>query len=303
MNLITEYTGETVFDYEKNKKLVEELTKRYSFLVPDVIGRSSTGKAIFALSLGNKKNRVLLAGAFHGCEWLTALVLFRFCERLCQSLDRKSELCSVNISRAFFQLGVMLVPCVNPDGVEIAVHGAEGAGSAKKFVESLKCKDYSKWNANAAGVDINHNFNAGWEILRRMEEESGINGPAPRRFGGYRAESEAETKAMTRLCRILPFRQAMAIHSQGEELYWCYGDETPAQAHMMAKILADSCSYRLVENDGLASHGGFKDWFISEFFRPAFTMEIGKGENPLPITDFEKIYSRIEEALTIFTLM
>lgn len=303
MGLITEFNSETVFDYEKSKSLVEELTKKYSFLVPDVIGRTGTGRAIFALSLGNKKNRVLLAGAFHGCEWLTALVLFRFCERLCQSLDKKSELCSVNISRAFSQLGVMLVPCVNPDGVEIAVHGAEGAGSAKRFVESLGCRDYSKWNANAAGVDINHNFNAGWEILRRMEEENGINGPAARRFGGHRAESEAETKAMTRLCRLLPFRQAMALHSQGEELYWRYGDDTPAQAHMMAKILADSCSYRLVENDGLASHGGFKDWFIAEFFRPAFTMEIGKGENPLPIEQFEEIYSRIEEALTIFTLM
>ena len=303
MNLITKVTGEMLFDYEKSKSLIENLTRRFSFLSADVIGRSSTGRAIFSLSLGNKKNRVLLAGAFHGCEWLTSLVLFRFCERLCQSLDKKSELCSVNISRAFSQLGLMIIPCVNPDGVEIAVHGSIGAGSARRFVESLGCEEYSKWNANAAGVDINHNFNAGWEILRKMEEESGITGPAPRRFGGYRAESEAETKAVTRLCRLVPFRQAMALHSQGEELYWRYGDDTPAQAHMMAKILADSCSYRLVENDGLASHGGFKDWFISEFYRPAFTMEIGKGENPLPIDELDAIYDRIEEALTIFTLM
>lgn len=291
------------FDYEQSKKTVEALTKRFPFLSVDVVGRTCLGRAIFALTVGSKRNRVLLAGGFHGCEWLTSLVLFRFAERLCSAIETKSLLCSVDISRAFTELGAVIIPCVNPDGVEIAVHGSSGARSARSFVESISGKDFKRWNANAMGVDINHNFNAGWETLRRMEEEQGITGPAPRQFGGFRPESESETKALTRLCRLVPFRQVMAVHSQGEELYWQYGEETPAQAHMMAKILADSCSYRLVENAGLASHGGFKDWFISEFFRPAFTLEIGKGENPLPVSMLDEIYDRIEETLTIFTLM
>ncbi len=295
--------NETLFDYEQSKRMIEALTKEFPFLGVDVVGRTCLGRAIFSLTVGNRRNRVLLAGGFHGSEWLTCLVLFRFAEKLCRSIETKSLLCSVDISRAFMELGAVIIPCVNPDGVEIAVHGPSGARSARNFVESLGCKDFKKWNANAMGVDINHNFNAGWETLRQMEEEQGIKGPAARRFGGFRAESESETKALTRLCRLIPFRQAMAVHSQGEELYWQYGEEMPAQAHMMAKILADSCSYRLVENAGLASHGGFKDWFISEFFRPAFTLEIGKGENPLPVSMLDEIYSRIEETLTIFTLM
>lgn len=72
---------------------------------------------------------------------------------------------------------------------------------------------------------------------------------------------------------------------------------------MMAKIFSASSDYRLVENDGLASHGGFKDWFISEFGRPAFTFEIGKGENPLPLSDFEQIYEKLEETLLLAALM
>ncbi len=295
--------SEVYFDYECSKRMVEKLTREFSFLEIDVVGRTCLGRAIFSLSVGNRRNCVLLAGGFHGSEWLTCLALFRFAKRLCSSIETKSLLCSVDVSRAFKELGVVIIPCVNPDGVEIAVHGPAGARSARSFVESLGCPDYKKWNANAMGVDINHNFNAGWEVLRQMEEEQGIKGPAPRQFGGFRAESESETKALTRLCRLTPFRQAMAVHSQGEELYWQYGDETPEQAYMMAKILADSCSYRLVENAGLASHGGFKDWFISEFFRPAFTLEIGKGENPLPVCDLDSIYSQIEETFTIFTLM
>lgn len=291
------------FDYEKSKRTVEDLLKKYPFLSVDIIGRTCVGRGIFSLTLGNRSNRVLLAGGFHGSEWLTSMLLYRFAGELCSCIEKKSFLCSVDISRAFSQLGVTIVPCVNPDGVEIAVHGPRGAKSARRFVESLTCEDYSKWNANAMGVDINHNFNAGWETLRKMEEESGISGPAPRRFGGTRAESEAETRALTRLCRLIPFRQAMAVHSQGEEIYWQYGDEMPPQAHMMAKILADSCSYTLVQNEGLASHGGFKDWFISEFSRPGFTVEIGKGENPLPASELDKIFERTKEMFTIFTLM
>ena len=95
----------------------------------------------------------------------------------------------------------------------------------------------------------------------------------------------------------------MALHSQGEELFWQYGDNTPKSSEMMAKILADSCGYRLVDNDGLYSHGGFKDWFIEEFSAPGFTMEIGKGENPLPKEELYSIYADIEEALLLFCLM
>ena len=292
-----------IFDYDTSKRYIESLTREYSFLTPSVISRTGLGRAIFSLNIGNIKNSVVYAAGFHGSEWLTPLVLFRFAEKICRCIKHGELLCSVDISRALRELGVTIIPCVNPDGTEIAVHGPSGAKQMRRFVEEIGSDDYGKWNANSFGVDINHNFNAGWNILRELEQQSGITGPAPRQYGGKAPESEAETKALTSLCRLRNFRQAMAIHSQGEELYWKYGDRTPAQSNMMAKILADSCSYTLVENADLASHGGFKDWFIEEFQRPAFTMEVGKGENPLPVSDLDSIYERVEEALTIFALM
>ena len=291
------------FDYNTNKEIIEELILEYPFLSAELCGRTALGRGIFSLNIGNQDNSVIYAGGFHGCEWITSLALFLFAERLCHSIKHNKLLCGVDMTRALSQLGVTIIPCINTDGVEIAVHGEKSAGTLSGFVASLGCEDYSKWNANALGVDINHNFNAGWKELRQLEEEKGIHGPAPRQFGGAYPESEAETKALTRLCRIRQFRQCMALHSQGEELYWQYGDYSPPQASMMAKILADSCSYTLVTNAGLASHGGFKDWFISELRKPGFTMEIGKGENPLPISELYKIYSRIEEALVLFALM
>lgn len=291
------------YDYNTSLKIIEELLKEFPFLSAQIQGRTALGRGIFSLNIGNAKNSVILAGGFHGSEWLTCLTLFLFCERLCKSIKNKELFCSVDVEKAFTNLGVTIIPCVNPDGVEISVKGPEGAKGLRSFVSSIPCEDYKKWNANAMGVDINHNFNAGWETLRNMEEEAGISSPSCRRFGGAYPESEAETKALTRLCRLRSFRSCLALHSQGEEIFWQYGENTPKQSEIMAKILASSSGYRLVENDGLFSHGGFKDWFIEEFKSPGFTMEIGKGENPLPIESLYNIYADIEEALLLFTLM
>ena len=293
----------TEFDYEASKKYIETLCREYDFLSANVIGRTALGRAIFSLTIGNRRNSVLYAAGFHGSEWLTSLVLFNFIGKLCRCFKTGEPLCCVDISKAFSDLGATFIPCVNPDGIEIAIHGPKSAKSLRRFVEQIECDDYSKWNANALGIDINHNFNAGKEILRQMEEEKGITGPSARQYGGKTAESESETKAITTLCRTRNFRQAIALHSQGEELYWQYGENTPSQSLVMAKILADSCGYTLVDNADLASHGGFKDWFIEEFRKPAFTIEVGKGENPLPVSDLDSICSRVEEALTIFALM
>ena len=37
---------------------------------------------------------------------------------------------------------------------------------------------------------------------------------------------------------------------------------------------------------------GYKDWFIQEENKPGYTIEVGFGENPLPISEFDEIYRR-----------
>ena len=55
--------------------------------------------------------------------------------------------------------------------------------------------------------------------------------------------------------------------------------------------------------EAMASHGGFKDWFIEKLHRPAFTVEIGRGRNPLPVEELEPIYARLLEMLLISILL
>ena len=108
---------------------------------------------------------------------------------------------------------------------------------------------------------------------------------------------------MINLCKTFDVKKVFAFHSQGEEIFYEYGTRTPSSSRLIAELLASACGYRLVHNDGLASHGGFKDWFIDKTGRPGFTIEIGSGENPLPIEDLEPIYARLLEMMLLAVLI
>ncbi|MDE5600337.1 MAG: M14 family metallocarboxypeptidase [Oscillospiraceae bacterium] len=263
------------------------------------IGNSLLGRKIYALGIGNLKNAILYSGAIHAQEWLTCLVLLRFFE----DLSLKNELFGVKLDDVFSHRGLIIVPLSNPDGVEIAIGGAQTAKQLAVPVQNIIDKSSRSWQANARGVDLNHNFDAGFQILKQMEREAGITCPAPRQYGGICPNSEPETRALVWVCNSLNIQKVIAFHSQGEEIYYYYGDSTPKESQLMADALAASSGYTVCEPTGLASHGGFKDWFIKSKCRPGFTVEIGKGENPLPIDMLMPIYNQIKEMLVVGVLL
>lgn len=292
-----------IADFKHRCMLGDTLRKRYHFLKHGTIGESRCGRPIEAFALGSEEDSVLYCGAFHGMEWLTSLLLYQYLDCVCAAADRGGCVAQIKITRFLKRRGLVVVPCVNPDGVEISVHGAQTAGAYANLVTHVSGGKTARWQANAAGVDINHNFNAGWELLHQAEQKAGICSPAPTRFGGESPESEPETQALTRFCRNNPVHHAVAFHSQGEEIYWHFGENTPPCADTMATVMARSSGYKKSSPEGLAVGGGFKDWFITEFSRPAFTVEIGKGRNPLPACDLQPIYKKIEEMLTLCLIM
>ncbi len=290
-------------DHRVVTAMIHALCGRYRFLAAAPIGNSVLGRPITGMILGTGRQRVLMAAAFHGQEWLTSLICLRLCEELCQSLQSGCDLDGWDLHRAMMGRSIVFVPMVNPDGVEIALHGACVADRFKKQVYEAGGDVQGLWQANARGVDINHNFNAGWAELQQEEQKNGITGFCARRWGGPAPESEPETQALVALCERVPFRHVVALHSQGEEIYWQYGDRTPPSSKLMAMVMASSSGYRVAHPAGLAAHGGFKDWFISHTGRPGFTIELGKGENPLPVTDHDKIYRKAREMLIISLMM
>lgn len=284
-------------DYGVARGLCAALCGRYADLHSVCIGHSLLRREIPALVLGEDGDaRVLMAAAFHGQEWMTTLCTLRLCEEMCSHLRADLPLCDVSLTRALKGRQVWFVPLVNPDGVEIARYGSAAAGAYAATAAQMGADTPGLWRGNARGVDLNSNFNAGWVQMQALAQKSG-------KICGDTPESEPESRALADLCRRVPFRHVVALHTQGEEIYWRYGDHTPPQSRMMAQVLSAVSGYRMADPSESASHGGFKDWFIDWFHRPGLTLELGRGKNPLPLRDFESIYAKAREMLLLSVLL
>ena len=58
----------------------------------------------------------------------------------------------------------------------------------------------------------------------------------------------------------------------------------------IADYFAAVSGYKVEETPLASGYAGYKDWFIMYYNRPGFTIEAGLGTNPLPISDFDRIY-------------
>lgn len=293
----------TEYDYITMQKTVDAICCRNPNLQQFCIGKSCAGRDITAIKLNDAKEYVLFAAAFHGSEHITTNVLLMFVEEFSYAYQNNRSLAGINLRKALGKRGIIFVPRVNTDGCEISIRGALGCGKEAGNIYKMCKGDFEHYNANLRGVDINHNFDAGWKQLHDLERKSGITGPAPTRFGGYAPHSEPETVAMVNLCKENNICHAIALHSQGEVIYWSYNGLESVSSKRMAEIMAATSGYALDVPLGLAHGGGFKDWFISKYLRPAFTVEVGKGQNPLPIHQALPIYQALREMLTISTIM
>ncbi|ADU26476.1 M14 family metallopeptidase [Ethanoligenens harbinense] len=287
------------FGTSELREATHKLQERYASLRTQTIGESVLGRPLFLYLLGQGPCQALYVGGVHALEYITSMLLVRFTERLCACAETGGTLHGLGAASFLSNHALAVLPMLNPDGVEIHLHGAQTAGAAAATVMRLSGGDFSTWQANARGVDLNHNFDAGFRILKQQEAQHGIHGPGPGKFGGYRPESEAETRALCHLCRRIPFKKTIAFHSQGEELYWHYGPKTPPEACQMAMRLGNSAGYAVKNPTGMAAHGGFKDWFIQTFARPGFTVEVGKGHNPLPPENCPVIYEKLEPMMVL----
>ena len=290
--------------YDHTLKAIANICEAYPQLHLHSIGKSVLNRDICALSVGNvEKGATLFVGGTHGQEWLTVSLLLLFLDDLLSSIQSGEPLEEIDFSLALQKRGLIIVPALNPDGIEIALYGPKSAKWRKNCVQKILARSELTWQANARGVDLNHNFDAGFPILQKLEREAGFCGPSPRRYGGKHPLSEPESRAIVKYVRKNNISRLYAFHSQGEEIFYEYDSIPVPQGEEIAQTLSKLSGYDLVENAGLYSHGGLKDWFIKEFRRPGFTIEIGKGENPLPLSDLDSIYRKIRRMMAAAVIL
>ena len=140
-------------------------------------------------------------------------------------------------------------------------------------------------------MDLNLQFPAGWQNAKNIKYSQGFNKPAPRDFVGFGPLTEPESLAIYNFTLQHNFRLVLAYHSQGEVIFWQFQNYNPPEAFSIGTQLANASGYTLEFTPFNSSFAGYKDWFIQNYNRPGYTIEVGLGVNPLPLSQFNKIYA------------
>lgn len=291
------------FDHSALMQCVHTLCEEFENLDFQYLGNSILGYGIPLLTLGTGRREFLYVGAHHGMEWITSLLLMRFVGDLCACRHAGSRPYKLSLELFLQTYRLYIVPMLNPDGVDYQIHGItpENPLGERVLTMNRDSTDFSHWQANARGVDLNHNYDAGFSEYKELERKNGIDGGCATRFSGEQPESEPETAS---LCNFIRFHDGLSgvltLHTQGEEIFWRSGGISPKGADPAARRLSKLTGYKLSETEGLASYGGLTDWCVQKLGIPSFTLECGRGTNPLPITELVPIYSRLRAALFRF---
>ena len=107
---------------------------------------------------------------------------------------------------------------------------------------------------------------------------------------GYGPLTAPESVAIYNFTLRHNFSLVIAYHTQGRVIYYQYQDSTPENSEEIANTFARVSGYNAEEVPYNSSFAGYKDWFILYYGRPGFTIEVGMGTNPLPISQFAGIY-------------
>ena len=274
---------------------IRALQERYSFLQSRVLTTTACGRPVTALTLGTGPRTVLYTAAHHGNEWITATLILKFTEDLAQAIFSGKQIFGIPGERIARETTLHLVPMVNPDGVDLVTGGiAPGSrtyGDAKALADFYPAIPFPEgWKANLKGVDLNLQYPAGWLQAREIKFSQGYTRPGPRDYVGRAPLLEPEARALAELTENTNPALVLAYHTQGEEIYWQFEDLFVPGARELGEEFARLSGYTLADTPYNSSFAGFKDWFIKIFRRPGFTIEAGKGENPLPLSQFENIY-------------
>ncbi len=277
------------------QETIQTLVKTYPFLQSRLLTQTAYGRPVQALVAGEGPRKVLFTAAHHANEWITAPVLLKFAEELAQALEANGEIGGIPARRIAEAAAIHLVPMVDPDGVDL-VTGAIGPGSGEYTAAQAIAGRFPDipfpegWKANLLGVDLNLQYPAGWLRAREIKFSQGYTRPAPRDYVGRAPLTQKEAAALAQYTQEVDPALVLAFHTQGQVIYWQFEDCLIPGAKELGEAFARVSGYELEDTPPESAYAGFKDWFIQEFRRPGFTIEAGRGENPLPLRQFDRIY-------------
>ena len=151
------------------------------------------------------------------------------------------------------------------------------------------------WKANANAVDLNNNFDVGWDELdlKPWQSYGNFKGPYP--------VSEPESQALVNYALKYDYGCYISYHSRGQLIYYdVVGNSSgnKAMSTKLSELFKEQLKYDTVKTTSASNVnlGGFGDWIQLGLDKPSITIESGKKPCPLPMEEFPGIWNRHRES-------
>ena len=199
-----------------------------------ILGKSVKGKEIKGYFFGDEKsfNKTIIIGGIHGVEPQSKEV----CELYIDEVKNKP------FPKDCF---LVLIPCINPDGIELNTRG------------------------NANGVDLNRNFPSnGWQSVPLANNNA--------YYPGVKPASELETQIIVNLLNKYNFKKIIAIHTNHTIQFpnppmVNYDGE---QSRELAETLSAATGLLSHHDIGYPTPGSLGCWIGKDFKKISVTVEL-----------------------------
>jgi len=271
--------GKKEYTYLMMERELKALEKAYPELVElHSIGKSEYERELYALAIGKGSATVFINASHHAREYFTTAIVMNQIQDLLIRQAKEAE-----VSDLLEHVTIWVVPMVNPDGVSLVQKGPEAF--PKEIQQTLLQMNkgntnFNSWKANAKGIDLNRQYPANWNnIKNNAGKASAMN------YKGSKPLETKENQALIKLTYEINPQIAISNHSTGRIIYWNF--HTPELHYKRDARLASELSkltgYSLVKPSANPSGGGYTDWFIQTFGKPAFTPEMAPYNNGEPV--------------------
>lgn len=302
--LIDEVSDGDFYSYDD---MMEDLASM-AYYFPDrttlrTLGETADGREIPEAVLGDPESETHLIFQYtmHAREYINSLLAMRQLEDYLLHYD-EPVIGETTYRELFEKVCFHVIPMDNPDGVMISQEGPEAIRDEELrdgleaifeydddhgYVKGSREQYWRRWKANARGVDVNRNFDSGWDGY------SGHGAPSTERYKGEAPGSEAESRIILALEKEYPVAACISYHSAGGTVYWDYGssgdiyDRDKELVNIVTMLTGYSASSSVVTSQDAA---GCSDYFVLELEIPAVTIETGSGNCPLPAGDLEELW-------------
>ena len=297
------------YSYDQMQQDLAALQERYlGQMVVESLGTTADGRDITEVILGDvdAEHHILIQATMHAREYMNTVLAMNQIEDYLSGSENRSY-ADQTWKEIFENVCLHVIPMVNPDGVTISQDGVDGISddNLKSRLEECYQTDlangkgssditqyFRTWKANAEGVDLNRNFDAGWDTY------IGASGPSTECYKGTAPASEPEAQAVLSVAQNYDLDCCIAYHSYGNLIYWNYGSQdTVLDADQrLAQCVSDVTGYEMHSTvQDSTDAAGCSDYFVLNLGIPAVTIENGGSECPMPIEEYQPMYQRNQD--------